>query len=274
MSSGNRWTAGWTIIAAAGLGAAACSPYSASQGTGPVPTVVGGLSTGEIEDETGDPSTDEPGTSGMGAEADDGAMDDGDAATTGAVPEAEGSTGEPEPMQQVLEHHDFSACEFPLWCIMYGDINEPAGQQQWMQECFEADLPTPFVLREFEFSVWGFEGDLDDLSIQVRENGGTGPGALLAEQEFDEDSLHRGLNTITLDPPLVIDRQEICIGIASPNPEGALGVSVSEASFVHETSYFQLDAWGGCNVSWWMDVMDVDVADLGNWCIRATIETM
>lgn len=278
MSGGNRLTTGWMIIVGAGLGATACTPYSSGQGNAPLPTIVDGTSTGDLEDETGtEPDMDPAGTSGMGSNTDGGDDDDDDdggPVTDGGPPAAEESGGEPEPTEQILEHHDFSACENPLWCSYYDNIDEPIWQQQWMQECFEAELPSPFVLREFEFYVWGYAGDLDDLSIEVHGNDGTGPGVLLAEQEFDPDDLKRGLNTIVLDPPLVIDQQDICVGIASPNPEGALGISMSATSFIDDASYFQLDSWGGCNVHSWTDVTDVQSAELGNLCMRATIETM
>lgn len=199
--------------------------------------------------------------------------DDGPMETTDDGP-AESSGEPPPPMSELLANQDFSGCNLPMWCFQ-GNVDSPVGQEQWMQECFQASLTPPFELHQVEFDLWGFGGMLPDLRVQVYANNGPpGPGGLIAEQGFNAGSLSPGMNTINLNPPLVIDQQNICIGIASPNPGGALGVSVNESSLIPDVSYFRLDRGSGCNIFNWTDMIDFNPYPTGNWCIRGTIEEL
>ena len=93
-----------------------------------------------------------------------------------------------------------------------------------------------------------------------------------AEQAFLASDLSPGLNALTMNPPLSIEQQEVCIGVASPNPMGALGISVNESSLLDDRSYLRMERGGGCTFPDWVDTIDLGTNPDGNWCIRALIE--
>ncbi|MCA9654376.1 MAG: hypothetical protein KC501_30930 [Myxococcales bacterium] len=286
-----------TAIVGLGLVALACSPNASSAGSGSGGRPAEGgdeLDSGVTEGATSMAGTglgdadgtgmvtagDDPPAPGDGATMPPAETGDSDPTATTSGGEGmgeESSSGDPQPMQEVLSRANFAGCSDPLWCIIGSNPYNPvSNQQMWMQECFQATLPAPFLLRELQFDVGMTTPGIDDVRVQVYGYGGaSGPGELIEERSFAALSLMNGINTVTLVPPIVVPNQAVCIGVAAPGLDGALGITVDESSLVNDVSFFQLDTPGmGCDTMGWTDVIDIDPTTEGNWCIRGTIETM
>lgn len=287
----------WIIVVALGGGALACSPNTGGQGTGGGGQPGGnddGTSTGgddntgpQISDGVGDASgSATQGGSATGTTTDDPVTTDPADTTDGTDPgsttmgddegQESSTTDEPPPQQELLEHADFASCGLPVWCLD-GD-GFPVTQDMWMQQCFSATLEPPFALTELELRVDEIFGNLSGFEVEVYayNPAAGGPGDFpLASQSHPPGDLNVGLNTITLDPPLMIEQQDICIGVRSDGiGSGALGVSLS-MTHVPNTSYFQLFTGGGgaCDLPDWVNHTGLDLNGFtpGNWCIRGTI---
>ncbi len=198
------------------------------------------------------------------------------ASTTGTADDSTSSSGSStgeEVKQEVLERADFRGCAQPLWCFS-DEIENPAGAPIWPQECFTANTEPPFELVEVQAVIRGLGEEIADVTLEVHGRTQDGPGALLASQSLDATRLVIGINTFMLEPPLVLERQEICIGFAAPEPEPAraLGVSVDPASSEMAASYLRMEGGGACLLPDWSDVIELDTMPAGNWCIQATIQ--
>lgn len=274
------------------LGGVACSPNSGGNGSGSAgqpgaddddtPTT-GAVTTSATTDVVDGSGTDSSGNASATLTTTDGvttndppSTDDGDTTDGGSTDTGMGTTtDDPPPEQELLQNADFGTCGTPLWCADF-ESGSPFAQILWMQECFVADLTPPFALVELEADIATIAGTLDSVSVEVYDNTGDGPGGLLADQEVPVGTLAEGLHTITLDPPLTIGQQEICIGITGGGFEGALGIRTSDSS-TDNVSYFEMDPFiteGVCYVPDWLDQTDIMGVEVGNWCIRGTIETL
>ncbi len=281
---------GWRWGIALSLGSLACSLNSGGAG--------GSANSGQVGD-GGEATTTETSTQGATEAGDTGVADgagtgggetsqgstgpgpdpmttmppDGDSSGGDGPPDSgeEGSTGEPvpPPEQETLARSDFNDCSVPFWCI-YDPGNPfegPPNQQFSAQECFNATLTPPFELRELDFVVGGINGNVDDVRVRVyARNGSNGRGALLAEQAVGPAVM--GVNAVDLTPPLVIEQQDICIGVVSQTGNAALGVAMDETIAQNNVSFFRVS--GDCNWGW-TDVYDVESNPTGNWCIHGLI---
>ncbi len=261
----------WGSLIAACAMVMACAPASEGFGDGSATQLGGDDSTGDggmtsMQSADGPTSAAEGNGSGGGSEGD----------STGA---GEGDGPEPMAEEEELGRANFGGCNQPLWCYAGGNINNPAGGAIWAQECFRADMEPPFELVEVEAVIRGMSPELFNIELQVYERSGSG-GPMsqqpLATRMIPREDLSIGVNTITLESPIELDRQRFCIGLAAPDEGlfGSLGVSVDPGSQVDDVSYFRIEGNGGCWLPQWTDVIDDEPNPSGNWCIRGTVREL
>jgi len=258
----------WWLVVAWGV-ASACTPNDVGFGRGEASGVGG--TTGEAT--AGDPATTTTAATGDVATGDAG---DSNPPTDGSGEGSTGTTGGPPivpPTQEQLGRSDFTRCDQPLWCYQ-GSIDEPAGGAMRMQECFRAKMEPPFRLVQIDTVIRGMSNFLQDVRLEIYQHGAQGPGEFIAEQMVPRSDLVLGANTITLDPPVMLNDDRFCIGLRAPESGlyGSLGVSVDPIATSEDVSYLQILGNEECWLPAWTDVVEERLTPSGNWCIHGTIE--
>lgn len=162
---------------------------------------------------------------------------------------------------QHLQHHDGS-CEDALWCEEQGTGGVGPS---YTQECFKATLTPPFDLIEVGYSI-GKAQPLPNLALEIRAFAGGEPGAVIESVSLQPGEGAAGDHQILLQPPVKLQSSSFCVGLRST---GAFGMATDLAYGSPGTSFMRFD---GCDITEFVEMSQSGAAQLGNWCLVATIE--
>ncbi|HEY0137757.1 MAG TPA: hypothetical protein VGB85_26915, partial [Nannocystis sp.] len=222
---------------------------------------------GSTSESSGTPTTSAASTTGAtttgGVGGDDSSTSGAPSTTTGADTTTDATTGAPQPMTAELRHYtDEDQCDFPFWCVMGMDVNNPSTGENRNVECFDAPFPPPFTVDRVGFVVFASKG---------------GPGAKLEFHTYDEgaqkptaEPFHavdigvvdgKGRRDFMLDPPVVVDAQRFCINVHSGEKFGPqLGLALDHVPAPAGQTFVGIDGPNGCEVPAFTDLVTLEAS--------------
>jgi hypothetical protein len=244
----------------------------ASQSTTDAPTGTASTMPGTTDAPT-DGTTDAP-TTTMGS-SDDATAGETSAPSSTSVDDGSSSDGG-DPAVHHLSNSDQTDCSQPLWCQFNGDVTVPGGDPIEGQECFVSPVAPPFELIEMHYIVAITHTDLEEFSLRIYERDGGPPTDVVVSIPLTSVEATPIEHYFELDPPVVIDTQEFCVGFAAEEPglESAIGMAVDGDSSVPGVSFVRMEGSGDCDIPDWEDATAHAPPPSGNWCMDATIREM
>lgn len=245
----------------------------ATQSTTDAPTGTSDT-TPSTTDGPSDAGTDAPTSTTVGT-SDDATADETASPSTTSVDDGSSSDGG-EPGVHHLSNSDQTDCTQPLWCQFNGDVTVPGGDPIEGQECFVSPVAPPFELVEMHYIVAVTHTDLEEFSLRIYERDGGPPTDVVVSIPLSSVEATPIEHYFEIDPPVVIDTQEFCVGFAAEEPglESAIGMAVDGDSQVAGVSFVRMEGSGDCDIPDWEDATEHAPPPSGNWCMDATIREM
>ena len=194
--------------------------------------------------------------------------------TTGDDTTTDATTGPPPPMTAELRHYpEQSQCDFPFWCVVNGDINNPSTGENRNVECFDAPFAPPFTVDRVGFVVFGSKnGPKAKLEFHGYDDGAQKPvGDPFATVDIGVVE-GKGYREFPLDPPVVVEAQRFCINVHSGEQAGPqLGLALDQVPAPAGQTFVGINGPGMCQVPAVTDIINLNNSKKTQWCIDATI---
>jgi hypothetical protein len=202
--------------------------------------------------------------------------DDASTSATTSASEDSGSSSGGEAQTFHLMNGDQATCDEPLWCYYNGNVTIPAGDPIEGQECFVAPIEPPFELIEMHYVVASTHTELEAFQLRIYARDGGAPTRLI--EAIDATSVEASPieHYYEIDPPIVIDSQEFCVGFGAfdDGVAASIGMAIDTTSAIGDVSYVRMEGSGECDIPDWEDATTHEPAPAGNWCIDATIRSI
>lgn len=251
------------------------APTTSADGTQSATDDPTGTSNTAPTNTTASDSTGSDATTASTGPTDDGTASDTSSPGTTAQDDSSSSDGG-EPGVHHLSNSDQTDCTQPLWCQFNADVTVPGGDPIEGQECFVSPIAPPFELTEMHYIVATTHTDLEEFALRIYERDGGPPTEVIATINLTSVEATPIEHYFELEPPVMIDTQEFCVGFAAEEPglESAIGMAVDGDSAIAGLSFVRMEGSGDCDIPDWEDASDHAPPPAGNWCMDATIREM